>query len=110
MDPKDTDIEMKLTTPSPEVAHAHKQSAKITTLQKSVTTLQSQIDSIQSDLNEIIPKLHNEPDKTVKQHIHLLHSYNEIKDVAQGLMGLLAESRGERIGDVSRSFGMLDKD
>ncbi|KAJ5984474.1 hypothetical protein N7481_006573 [Penicillium waksmanii] len=106
MDPRDTDIEMKLTTPNPEVAHSHKQSAKI----KSVTTLQSQIDSIQSDLNEILPKLHNDPNKTVKQHIHLLHSYNEIKDVAQGLMGLLAESRGERIGDVSRSFGMLEKD
>ncbi|CAI7589805.1 unnamed protein product [Penicillium pancosmium] len=57
MDPKDTDIEMKLATPSPEMAHAHKQSAKITTLQKSVTTLQSQIDSIQSDLMEILPKL-----------------------------------------------------
>lgn len=52
----------------------------------------------------------NDPKKTVKQHIHLLHSYNEIKDVAQGLMGLLAESRGERLGDVSRSFGMLEKD
>lgn len=49
--------------------------------------------------------------KTVtKRHITLLHEYNEIKDVAQGLMGLIAEQRGARIIEVQEEFGMDPKD
>lgn len=43
---------------------------------------------------------------TVKTHIRFLHSYNEIKDVGQGLMGLIAEARGVRYVDVQREFGI----
>ena len=44
--------------------------------------------------------------RVVKKHIRLLHEYNEIKDVAQGIMGLIADSRGVRIVDVQDEFGV----
>lgn len=46
----------------------------------------------------------------VKRHICLLHDYNEIKDVAQGLMGLIAEARGVRQIEVQMEFGADEKD
>jgi hypothetical protein len=48
--------------------------------------------------------------KVVKKHIKLLHEYNEIKDVGQGLMGLIADQRGVRIVEVQDEFGIGEKD
>lgn len=48
--------------------------------------------------------------KIVKEHIRLLHEYNELKDVGQGLMGLIAESRGLRIVEIQDEFGIDAKD
>lgn len=44
--------------------------------------------------------------KIVKGHIKLLHEYNELKDVGQGLMGLIADQRGVRIVEVQDQFGI----
>lgn len=46
----------------------------------------------------------------IKEHIALLHDYNEIKDIGQGLMGLIADKRGVRQKVVMEDFGMDDKD
>ncbi|KAF2452300.1 DNA repair protein, partial [Lineolata rhizophorae] len=46
----------------------------------------------------------------VQRHIDLLHSYNEVRDVGQGLIGLIAESRGVRIKDVQDEFGVSSND
>ncbi|PVI02723.1 hypothetical protein DM02DRAFT_612702 [Periconia macrospinosa] len=46
----------------------------------------------------------------VGRHIKLLHNYNEIKDIGQGLMGLIADSRGVRIMEVHDEFGVSAKD
>ncbi|RMY98126.1 hypothetical protein D0862_07741 [Hortaea werneckii] len=46
----------------------------------------------------------------IKDHIQLLHRYNEMKDIGQGLMGLIADKRGVRIGTVMEDFGMDEKD
>lgn len=48
--------------------------------------------------------------KINKKHIKLLHEYNEIKDVGQGLMGLIADQRGLRIVEVQDDFGIGSKD
>ncbi|KAF2026680.1 hypothetical protein EK21DRAFT_115631 [Setomelanomma holmii] len=48
--------------------------------------------------------------KIVKDHIKLLHEYNELKDVGQGLMGLIADQRGVRIVAVQEEFGIDAKD
>lgn len=50
------------------------------------------------------------PTVTVKHHIRLLHEYNEIKDVGQGLMGLIADARGIRVVEVQREFGVDGRD
>ncbi|KAF2630308.1 hypothetical protein BU25DRAFT_255947 [Macroventuria anomochaeta] len=42
----------------------------------------------------------------VKEHIKLLHDYNELKDVGQGLMGLIADQRGVRIVEVQDELGI----
>lgn len=52
----------------------------------------------------------NDPSETVKRHIRLLHEYNEIKDIAQGLMGLIAEAREVRHVDVQREYGVKEQD
>lgn len=47
---------------------------------------------------------------TVSKHIKLLHKYNEIRDVGQGLVGLIADQRGVRIVDVYEEFGVVEGD
>ena len=44
----------------------------------------------------------------MKDHIALLQRYNEIKDIGQGLLGLIAEQRGCRIVDVMEELGVED--
>jgi DNA repair protein Swi5/Sae3 len=39
-----------------------------------------------------------------------LHEYNDIKDVGQGLMGIIAEARGVRQVDVEKEFGVAEED
>lgn len=48
--------------------------------------------------------------RIVKDHIKLLHEYNELKDVGQGLMGLIADQRGVRIVEVQDEFGIEGQD
>ena len=48
--------------------------------------------------------------RIVKEHIKLLHEYNELKDVGQWLMGLIADQRGVRIVEVQDEFGIDAKD
>lgn len=42
----------------------------------------------------------------IRTHIKLLQEYNAVKDVAQGLMGILAEKKGVRIVDIMEEFGI----
>ena len=55
-----------------------------------------------------------EPDaaRTVKTHIKLLHEYNEIRDVGQGMIGMIADNRGVRIAELYESgeFGVGVRD
>jgi len=48
--------------------------------------------------------------ETVKKHIKLLHDYNDIRDVGQGLVGMIADNRGVRIGELYEEFGVGLKD
>jgi hypothetical protein len=50
------------------------------------------------------------PETTVQNHITLLHTYNQIRDIGTGLMGIIAENRGVRVRDVYREFGVGETD
>lgn len=50
------------------------------------------------------------PHETVRAHIAHLHAYNEIRDVGQGLIGLVADGRNVRAAEVYEEFGVSDKD
>ena len=48
--------------------------------------------------------------ETVKTHIRLLHQYNEIRDIGSGLLGMIADNRGVRVGEVFEEYGVAGKD
>ncbi|GME38164.1 putative DNA repair protein swi5 protein [Neofusicoccum parvum] len=46
----------------------------------------------------------------IQERIRRLNEYNEIRDIGQGLMGIIAESRGVRIKEVQEEFDISAKD
>ncbi|GAB7362175.1 hypothetical protein MBLNU230_g2201t1 [Neophaeotheca triangularis] len=46
----------------------------------------------------------------IKEHIALLHRYNEVKDIGLGLMGMVAEKRSVKQAEVMEEFGVGEKD
>ncbi|OMP89117.1 DNA repair protein SWI5-like protein, partial [Diplodia seriata] len=46
----------------------------------------------------------------IQQQIRRLNDYNEMRDVGQELMGIIAESRGVRIKEVQEEFGISAND
>jgi DNA repair protein Swi5/Sae3 len=60
--------------------------------------------------DEILAAALKSSNAVVKEHITLLHKYNEIKDIGQGLMGLIADKRDCRVKVVMEEFGVGEKD
>ncbi|PGH08574.1 hypothetical protein GX51_01093 [Blastomyces parvus] len=96
--------------------YSDKNEKMIKSLTSKITILHSEISKTEALLSEAQVKL-NPPgtegtgtakDATaiVQRHIRLLHEYNEIKDIGQGLMALIAEARGVRHVEVQRDFGL----
>jgi len=79
---------------------------KLAALNLSNAQLQQQLSGLECQREVVRGKLKSPPEETVKRHIQLLHEYNEVKDVAMGLMGLVAESRGVAIKDVAEECGV----
>ncbi|KAL4819491.1 Swi5-domain-containing protein [Aspergillus spinulosporus] len=90
--------------------HDSQRDKKLASLRASITALESQSAQLEAQIAEIRAKLKNDPSETVKRHIQLLHEYNEIKDIGQGLMGLIADARGVRQVEVQKEFGLSLKD
>ncbi|GKT46267.1 DNA repair protein SWI5 [Colletotrichum spaethianum] len=53
-----------------------------------------------------------EASAAVARHVALLREYNEIKDVGQQLMGMVAEKRGVTVGSLYKTgeFGVGPRD
>nr|POE56769.1 dna repair protein swi5 like [Quercus suber] len=102
-------------------------SPRVIALQAKIARLQDQLQALQSDRAALIstatlpsglaiPSSWDEETRAktaleaanalIKDHITALHRYNEAKDVAQGLMGMIAEKRGVRVADVMEDFGV----
>lgn len=105
----DTAHRSQPTAPDPTTA-AH------TRLLSSITSLHSQISHLTLSLshsNALLVSQNINPSLAptiVKNHITLLHEYNAIKDVGLGLMGMIAEGRGVRVGGVMQELGVGEKD
>ncbi|KAL6249978.1 hypothetical protein RBB50_002279 [Rhinocladiella similis] len=49
-------------------------------------------------------------DHVFSNHISLLKEYNEIKDVAMGMLSILAEKQGRRLAEVMEDHGLTEDD
>lgn len=87
-------------------------------LNPSPCTTTESTDSLTAPLSQSVPQPTQEEiqqtmahaNATLKRHIKLLHDYNEVKDVAEGLVGLVAEQRGERVKVVLEEMGVGEGD
>lgn len=84
---------------------------KAANLEAKIAALEGQIAGVHAQEEEIRVKLKSPHPAatTVHTHIQLLHAYNETRDLATGLMGILAENRGVRACDVHAEFGVQDE-
>ncbi|MCJ1466073.1 hypothetical protein MMC07_004692 [Pseudocyphellaria aurata] len=78
--------------------------AKIAALESRIADVQAQEQEIRTKLKSPLPAA-----TTVQRHIQLLHAYNETRDLATGLMGILADNRGVRACDIHAQFGVRDE-
>ncbi|KAK5037258.1 hypothetical protein LTR13_005064 [Exophiala sideris] len=44
------------------------------------------------------------------RHISLLKKYNEIKDITQGMLSIIAEIEGRRLAEIMEEYGLDEKD
>jgi DNA repair protein Swi5/Sae3 len=94
------------TLPAPPSSPASRRLiTQIENLHAQILTLTSQLTAS----NALLPNPALAP-AIVESHIKLLHSYNEIKDVGLGLMGLIADGRGVRLGVVMEECGVGERD
>lgn len=83
----------------------------------SVLSSKSHINTASEDLEASISLSAEQADASlaaakavIKEHISLLHQYNEMRDIGLGLMGIIADQRGVRLRDVQEEFGVDAKD
>ncbi|KAM0317352.1 hypothetical protein ACHAO8_002450 [Botrytis cinerea] len=79
---------------------------KLTSIQARNANLKAEIAQKRQKIQEITEGLEKPAKQTVKRHIKLLHDYNDIKDVGQGLLGMIADNRGVRVGELYEEFGV----
>ncbi|MCJ1256643.1 hypothetical protein MMC24_004467 [Lignoscripta atroalba] len=90
-----------------EVQVAELKAKKMASLQSQIDCLKTQIEETRAKKDEVASQLEslpttttNAPQTIISQHIHLLHSYNTIRDIGMSLLGLVAENRGVRVRDL----------
>ncbi|KAA8567573.1 hypothetical protein EYC84_008048 [Monilinia fructicola] len=89
---------------------AEMKAMKISSIQTRSAQLRSEITQKREKVLEISQGLEQPARETVKKHIKLLHDYNDIKDVGQGLLDLIAQNRGVRAGELYEEFGVATTD
>ncbi|EPY49376.1 Swi5 protein [Schizosaccharomyces cryophilus OY26] len=76
-------------------------------LEARVQLLEQQKQQLEKNLQEAVSKLKNPDAKyTVQRHIDLLHTYNEIRDVALEMIGKVAEQEKCTSIELFERFGV----
>ncbi|PMD24380.1 Swi5-domain-containing protein [Hyaloscypha hepaticicola] len=91
---------------SKDVLMAELKAMKIASIQNRISALEAEIATKRAKLDEVVKGLKQPAAETVKNHIKLLHDYNDIRDVGQGLIGMIADNRGVRVGELYAEFGV----
>ncbi|KAK9456373.1 Swi5-domain-containing protein [Dipodascopsis uninucleata] len=85
--------------------------AKEAVIKRRIEEKQSKLSELQQEYNDWIQKLKNpDPNQTIKRHIRLLKDYNDIRDIALGLLGMIADTKGVRVADVMADYGVEIED
>ncbi|KAG8980903.1 hypothetical protein FRB94_010167 [Tulasnella sp. JGI-2019a] len=91
-----------------ELRTSHPSLSPTTTKQKMASdkelALQAETDALEKTLQG------EDPQKVILHHIKLLHEYNEIKDMAQVIIGRLASLKGTSIKQLHEDYGLLKDD
>ncbi|KXG52416.1 DNA repair protein, Swi5 [Penicillium griseofulvum] len=93
-----------------EEPKSYRDQQRLAALRASIANLEAKHAQLEKDLAALHDLLIDNPDATCNRYVKLLHEYNDIKDVGQGLMGILAEARGVRQVDVEKEFGVAEED
>ncbi|CAI7571411.1 uncharacterized protein N7487_008982 [Penicillium crustosum] len=89
---------------------SYRDQQRIDTLRASIASLEAKHAQLEANLASVTTQLIDNPNTTCERYTQLLHEYNDIKDVGQGLMGLIADVRGVRQIEVEKEFGVSEED
>ena len=97
--------------------------ASVATLKSKITDAESQLSVKTQEIRQLQSfqqqhELKDDLDKAALEHaqvianrnISLLKRYNEIKDIAMGMLSLIAEKEGKRLAEVMEERGVGEKD
>ncbi|MCJ1304945.1 hypothetical protein MMC08_007758 [Hypocenomyce scalaris] len=81
---------------------------KIAQLEAKIAAVQVQIEEVKAKKEKAYSQLKSPSTatQTVQNHIHLLHIYNQIRDIGTGLFGMIADNKGVQVKDVYGDFGL----
>lgn len=105
LNPRHTKLQASMNLLETQIAEAGEKLSKTLNALRDTSTIHQKYQNTPSD--EVMLE---QAQIIVTEHIKLLHQYNEIKDVGLGLMGLIAEKEGKRLGEVMEERGVDNKD
>ncbi|RKF79002.1 hypothetical protein GcM1_206031 [Golovinomyces cichoracearum] len=108
--PTRTETTPKSQLQTKDIMLAELKSIRIASIMARNTALETELANKRARLQEITRHLEAPASETVRRHIKLLHDYNDIRDIGQSLIGMIAEQRGVQIGSLYDDFGVGIKD
>lgn len=70
-----------------------------------------ELENLKMQESEVDKQLLNLDDTRIERHhLALIHEYNDLKDAAQAVMGLLADIGATTVTEIHKKFGIEPKD